>query len=97
MRLRTAVALGGLGALLAVVPGSLGATVYLRPLAQFPRDSSHILYTKKVEGKWRHSKVTGDHEPGWVIALALVLYFVDQFVGDWDGMDYTILSLAGYP
>jgi len=26
-----------------------------------------------------------------------VLYFVDPFIGDWDGMDYTILSLAGYP
>jgi hypothetical protein len=39
--------------------------------------------------------------PWWLfpslIALALVLYFVDPFIGDWDGMDYTILSLAGYP
>lgn len=26
-----------------------------------------------------------------------MLYFVDPFVGDWDGMDYTMLSLAGYP
>jgi len=26
-----------------------------------------------------------------------VLYFVDPFIGDWDGMDYTILSIAGYP
>ena len=32
-----------------------------------------------------------------LIALALVLYFVDPFIGDWDGMDYTMLSLAGYP
>ena len=23
--------------------------------------------------------------------------FVDPFIGDWDGMDYTMLSLAGYP
>ncbi len=30
-------------------------------------------------------------------ALVLVLYFVDPFIGDWDGMDYTLLSLAGYP
>lgn len=30
-------------------------------------------------------------------ALLLVLYFVDPFIGDWDGMDYTMLSLAGYP
>ena len=27
----------------------------------------------------------------------LVLYFVDPFIGDWDGMDYTMLSLDGYP
>jgi hypothetical protein len=35
--------------------------------------------------------------PPALIALALVLYFVDPFIGDWDGMDYTILSIAGYP
>ena len=35
--------------------------------------------------------------PPALIALVLVLYFVDPFIGDWDGMDYTILSLAGYP
>jgi hypothetical protein len=39
--------------------------------------------------------------PWWFVpALAgvvLVLYFVDPFIGDWDGMDYTMLSLAGYP
>jgi hypothetical protein len=35
--------------------------------------------------------------PPAVIALALVLYFVDPFIGDWDGMDYTMLSLEGYP
>jgi Dolichyl-phosphate-mannose-protein mannosyltransferase len=35
--------------------------------------------------------------PPALIALALVLYFVDPFIGDWDGMDYTMLSLAGYP
>jgi len=27
----------------------------------------------------------------------LVLCFVDPFIGDWDGLDYTMLSLAGYP
>jgi len=26
-----------------------------------------------------------------------VLWFVDPFIGDWDGLDYTMLSLAGYP
>ena len=35
--------------------------------------------------------------PPAVIALGLVLYFVDPFIGDWDGMDYTMLSLDGYP
>src|SRR5918995_1048297 len=35
--------------------------------------------------------------PPVLIALVLVLYFVDPFIGDWDGIDYTILSLAGYP
>jgi len=39
--------------------------------------------------------------PWWfipaLIALALVLWFVDPFIGDWDGLDYTMLSLAGYP
>ena len=39
--------------------------------------------------------------PWWFIpalaALILVLLFVDPFIGDWDGMDYTMLSLAGYP
>jgi len=37
--------------------------------------------------------------PWWcvpaVVGLVLVLIFVDPFIGDWDGMDYTILSLAG--
>lgn len=39
--------------------------------------------------------------PWWfvpaAIGLALVLTFVDPFIGDWDGLDYTMLSLAGYP
>jgi hypothetical protein len=39
--------------------------------------------------------------PWWFVpalaALILVLCFVDPFIGDWDGMDYTILSVAGYP
>src|SRR5689334_10545619 len=35
--------------------------------------------------------------PPAVISLGLVLYFVDPFIGDWDGMDYTMLSIDGYP
>ncbi len=32
-----------------------------------------------------------------LVGLGLVLWFVDPFIGDWDGLDYTMLSLAGYP
>src|SRR5712692_7333868 len=35
--------------------------------------------------------------PPAFMALALVLYFIDPFIGDWDGLDYTMLSLTGYP
>lgn len=35
--------------------------------------------------------------PPAVTALILILVFVDPFVGDWDGLDYTILALRGYP
>jgi len=35
--------------------------------------------------------------PPALVSLALVLCFVDPFIGDWDGLDYTMLSLAGYP
>lgn len=35
--------------------------------------------------------------PPTLVGFALVLYFIDPFIGDWDGMDYTMLSLAGYP
>ncbi|MCM3902743.1 MAG: glycosyltransferase family 39 protein, partial [Pyrinomonadaceae bacterium] len=35
--------------------------------------------------------------PPALISVALTLYYSDPFIGDWDGIDYTILSLAGYP
>ncbi|HKZ77057.1 MAG TPA: glycosyltransferase family 39 protein [Pyrinomonadaceae bacterium] len=35
--------------------------------------------------------------PPALVSLLLVLYFVDPFIGDWDGLDYTMLALAGYP
>jgi hypothetical protein len=35
--------------------------------------------------------------PPAIVALILALLFVDPFIGDWDGIDYTMLSLAGYP
>jgi dolichyl-phosphate-mannose-protein mannosyltransferase len=39
--------------------------------------------------------------PWWLppatLSFLLVFYFVDPFIGDWDGLDYTMLALAGYP
>jgi Dolichyl-phosphate-mannose-protein mannosyltransferase len=35
--------------------------------------------------------------PPALISLILILLFVDPFIGDWDGFDYTILSIRGYP
>lgn len=35
--------------------------------------------------------------PPALISVTLTLYFTDPFIGDWDGIDYTILSLSGYP
>ena len=35
--------------------------------------------------------------PPALLTFVFVLYFVDPFIGDWDGVDYTMLSLAGYP
>ena len=35
--------------------------------------------------------------PPALISVTLTLYFTDPFIGDWDAIDYTILSLAGYP
>ncbi|HEV7842116.1 MAG TPA: glycosyltransferase family 39 protein, partial [Pyrinomonadaceae bacterium] len=39
--------------------------------------------------------------PWWLVpallSLALALYFVDPFIGDWDALDYTVLALRGKP
>src|SRR6266850_8330339 len=35
--------------------------------------------------------------PPAVTSVALVWYFLDPFIGDWDGMEYTMYSLWGYP
>jgi 4-amino-4-deoxy-L-arabinose transferase-like glycosyltransferase len=32
-----------------------------------------------------------------LIALALCLIFTDPFIGDWDGLDYTLISIEGHP
>lgn len=32
-----------------------------------------------------------------LLTLALALYFLDPFAGDWDSLDYTVLALAGEP
>lgn len=35
--------------------------------------------------------------PPALLSLALAVYFVDPFIGDWDALDYTVLSLRGKP
>ena len=35
--------------------------------------------------------------PPALISLILILKLVDPFIGDWDGLDYTILALRGVP
>jgi 4-amino-4-deoxy-L-arabinose transferase-like glycosyltransferase len=35
--------------------------------------------------------------PPALVSLVLILIYVDPFIGDWDGLDYTILSLRGSP
>jgi Dolichyl-phosphate-mannose-protein mannosyltransferase len=35
--------------------------------------------------------------PPALTSLALILLYVDPFIGDWDGLDYTVLSVHGYP
>ena len=60
----------------------------------FPRQPATSEATDLAPGFWRAWR-------WWlvpaVVGLLLALWFVDPFIGDWDGMDYTILSLAGYP
>jgi Dolichyl-phosphate-mannose-protein mannosyltransferase len=62
------------------------------PLTTITPDSFPII--KSSASFWRAWRWWA---PPALIALALVLYFVDPFIGDWDGMDYTMLSLSGYP
>src|SRR5713101_7059083 len=35
--------------------------------------------------------------PPALIALILILVFVDPFIGDWDALEYTVSALRGYP
>ena len=35
--------------------------------------------------------------PPAIVSLTLIILFLDPFIGDWDGLDYTILALRGYP
>lgn len=56
-----------------------------------PVDTSHNATTNPFLSLWRWWL------PPALIGLCLVLYYVDPFIGDWDGLDYTMLSLAGYP
>jgi hypothetical protein len=57
----------------------------------FVRDNPWPSFTTTFWRAWRW------WTPPALIAFVLVLYFVDPFIGDWDGMDYTMLSIAGYP
>ena len=63
----------------------------LTPLTTHTPDTFYPLQAASFWKLWRWWL------PPALVALALILYFVDPFVGDWDGMDYTMLSLAGYP
>jgi hypothetical protein len=60
----------------------------------FKRQSSVVSEPAETLSFWRAW-------PWWSVpaltGLILVIIFVDPFIGDWDGIDYTILSLAGYP
>ncbi len=35
--------------------------------------------------------------PPAIVALVLILLFVDPFIGDWDALEYTLSALRGYP
>ncbi|HKS29662.1 MAG TPA: glycosyltransferase family 39 protein [Pyrinomonadaceae bacterium] len=35
--------------------------------------------------------------PPALLSLALSLYFIDPFIGDWDALDYTVLAINGKP
>ena len=35
--------------------------------------------------------------PPALVALILTLVYLNPFIGDWDGLDYTIFSLHGRP
>src|SRR5207247_958696 len=35
--------------------------------------------------------------PPALVALALTLIYLSPFIGDWDGLDYTVFSLRGEP
>ena len=65
-----------------------------KSFSQFARETDNLGGADSLSAFWKSWK--------WWLApalagLGLVLYFVDPFIGDWDGMDYTMLSLSGYP
>ena len=35
--------------------------------------------------------------PPMLLSIGLTLYFLNPFIGDWDGLDYTVFSLRGTP
>src|SRR5258705_6854265 len=66
-------------------------TVKVLESLEAPKVKPRVAATTSFWGAWQWWL------PPAIMGLALVLYFVDPFIGDWDGMDYTMLSLAGYP
>lgn len=49
---------------------SISNTVWLHPVDRFPRGNSHPLYAKQRDGRWVHTRATGEPEPGWVLIQA---------------------------
>jgi hypothetical protein len=74
------------------------------PTTNTPATSEKVFYARPKESTTQAADLSLSFWRAWpwwfipaVFGLVLVLYFVDPFIGDWDGMDYTMLSLAGYP
>jgi hypothetical protein len=57
-------------------------------VSDFTADSAHI---QSFWAAWRWWLLPA------LISLVLILIVVDPFIGDWDGLDYTILALRGSP
>src|ERR671912_2542539 len=75
-----------------------------RQTTSTPETAEVLNHNHKSVAGTRHAVSLPSFWVGWfwwlppaLISVALTLYFTDPFIGDWNGIDYTILSLAGYP